>query len=186
MRLIEEKSKQEIEAKLKNMGDYVKIDYLMRAMDSGLDYETRKFVMISLSKLYESKAMYAESARLIKNAAEINTTQKNKIADFMKSVELYVKAGSYNDADYVLTQALALATLREKVDLKNMAKNYYMQEAKMRIRNDKRSQAKKAYEKILTMELSMQEKKDVQQQLMELYSKLGNVKEYFRLRDSLK
>ena len=186
MRLIDEKTKQEVEAKLKNMGDYVKIDYLSRAMSSGLDYETRKFVMINLSRLYESKAMYAEAARLIKNAAEINTTSKNKISDFMKSVELYIKAGNYTDADYVLAQALALATLREKMDLKNSAKNYYLQEAKNYVKVDKRSLAKKAYEKLLTMELSAQEKKDVKQQLLGLYEKLGNVKEYFRMRDNLK
>ncbi|MEK6825139.1 MAG: hypothetical protein AABY02_04775, partial [Nanoarchaeota archaeon] len=85
---IQERTKQDIQTKLAKMGDYVKIDYLCRALSSGLDFETRKFVLLELSKLYESRSMYLEAGKLMKNAAEINTTFKGKITDFMKSVEL--------------------------------------------------------------------------------------------------
>lgn len=185
MRGIQERSRQEIDAKLATMGDYVKIDYLQRALSSGLDFDTKKHVMTILSRLYESKAMYLESARLLRNAADINTTFKAKINDFMKSIELYIKGGNYSEADFVFQQTLALATEIEKPGLRTLLKNYYAAEAKNFLRVDKRNQAKKAYEKLLTLDLSAPEKHDVQQQLLALYEKLGNIRDYFKLKESM-
>ena len=185
MRGIQERSRQEIDAKLATMGDYVKIDYLQRALSSGLDFDTKKHVMTILSRLYESKAMYLESARLLRNAADINTTFKAKINDFMKSIELYIKGGNYSEADFVFQQTLALATEIEKSGLRTLLKNYYAVEAKNFLRADKRNQAKKVYEKLLTLELTAPEKHDVQQQLLALYEKLGNIRDYFKLKESM-
>jgi tetratricopeptide (TPR) repeat protein len=182
---VQERTKQEVEAKLATMGDYVKIDYLQRALGSGLDFETRKFILLSLSKLYESKGMYLEAAKLMKNAAEINTTFKSKIGDYMKSVELYIRGSSYTEADFVFAQALALGTEREKSELKSVMKNYYLTQARNYVKVDKRSFAKKAYEKLLTLELPPQERKDVQKELLVLYEKLGNIRDYYKLKEGM-
>ncbi len=182
---IQERSKQEIELKLGTMGDYVKIDYLGRALNSGLDFETRKFVLLTLSKLYEGRGMYLESARLMKNAAEINTTYKAKMQDYMKSVELYIKGGNYSDADLVFALALALGTDREKAELKGSIKKHYLNQAAQYLKTEKRNQAKKVYEKVLTLDLSADEKRDAQQQLLSLYEKLGNIRDFYRLRDGM-
>lgn len=182
---VQERSKQEIEAKLSKMGDYVKIDYLQRALASGLDFETRKFVLVTLSKLYDGRAMHMEAAKHMKNAAEINTTFKGKINDFMKAVELYIKGGSYQDADFVFAQALALGNEREKLELKQTFKSYYLNQAKAYSTGDRRSLAKKVYEKLLTLDLNADEKKQVQQQLLALYEKLGNIRDFYRLKDTM-
>lgn len=183
---VQERSRQEIESKLKTMGDYVKIDYLNRALGSGLDFETKKFVQMTLSQLYESRAMYLEAGKLMKNAAEINTTFKNKIGDFMKSVELYIRGGNYQEADLVFAQTLALATDREKPELKNTLKNYYLGHARAYAQADKRNQAKKAYERVLSMELAPSEKREIQLQLMALYEKLGLIRDFYRLKEGMK
>lgn len=182
---VQERSRQEIDAKLATMGDYVKIDYLTRALSSGLDFDTKKHAMSILAKLYESRSMYLEAARLVRNSADINTTFKAKIAEFMKSVELYVRGGNYPEADFVFQQALALATEREKPELRAQLKGYYFVEAQRFIKQDRRNQAKKAYEKVMTFDLNVQEKADAQRQLLGLYEKLGNVKEFLKLRDSI-
>lgn len=182
---IQERSRQEIDAKLASMGDYVRIDYLQRALSSGLDFDTKKHVMTILSKLYESKAMYLEAARLLRNAADINTTFRAKIADFMKATELYIKGGNYAEADFVFQQTLALATEIEKPGLRAQLKNYYANEAQHFMKADKRNQAKKVYEKLLTFELAPQEKQAAQQQLLGLYEKLGNIREFFKLKESM-
>lgn len=180
---IQERNKQDIQAKLAKMGDYVKIDYLNRALGSGLDFETRKFVLLELSKLYEARSMYLEAGKLMKNAAEINTTFKGKIMDFMKSVELLVRGGNYTEADQLFAQTLALATDRERPELKQLIKGYYFVQARAYAKVDKRTNAKKAYEKLTTLELNPVEKKEVQDQLLALYQKLGNIKEFYKLRD---
>lgn len=182
---IQERTRQEIEAKLLKMGDYVKMDYLQRALTSGLDFETKKFVMVSLSRLYENKGMHLEAARLLRNASEINTTFKGKISDFMKSIELYVRAGGYSDADFVFAQALALAADHEKVGLKSVYRKLYLDSARSFLKGDKRTQARKAYEKALSLDLEVGERRQVQQELLSLYEKLGCINEYYRLKNSM-
>lgn len=180
---IKERSKQEIEARLGTMGDYVKIDYLQRALNAHLDFDTRKFVLIRLAQMYEDKGMMMEAAKLMKSAAEINTTFKTKIQDYMKTVDLYIRAGSFQDADLMFAQALALGNDREKLDLKGAYKKYYTDLAQFYMQRDKRQFAKKAYEKLLTLDLTPVEKKTVQDNLLQLYQKLGNIRDFYRLRD---
>lgn len=184
-RPITEKTKSEIEKRLSEMGDYVKMSYLQRALKSGLDFDTRKFVLLRLAGIYEAKKMYLESARLIKSAGEINTTFKDKIKDYMRSIELYIKGLSYGEADIVFSQTLALGSDREKKELKNKLKDFYMTQAKIYFDAGKRYNAKKTYEKILTLDLNSNEKKEVQEKLLDLYNKLGNVRDYYSLKNSI-
>lgn len=182
---VQERSRQEMQAKLAKMGDYVKIDYLQRALSSGLDFDSRKFALLELSKLYEHKGMYSEAGKMMKNAAEINTTFKAKLQDYMKSVELYVKSGMYQDADFVFAQALALATDREKPELKVAMKNYYLVNAKAYLKADKRTPAKKLYEKLLTLDLTPSERQEAQKELLGLYEKLGAIRDYYKLKEGM-
>ena len=184
-RPIPEKSKSAIESKLSEMGDYVKISYLQRALKSGLSLDTRKFVLLRLSGIYEVKKMYGESARLVKSAGEINTTFKEKIGDYIKSVELYVKAGNYQEANLVFAQALALGNSKDKLVMKTKLKDFYLIEAKICYNNDKRNNARLLYEKILTLDLGVEEKIDVQKNLLVLYDKLGLIREYYTLKNSM-
>ena len=183
---LKERSRQEIQARLASMGYYVKIDYLGRALNSNLDFDARKFVLVELSRLYESRGMTLEAGRLMKNAAEINSTFKSKIQDYIKSVELYIKGGNYTAGDLVFAQALALTTEREKPELKRMIKKFYFDQAQVYVKLDRRNQAKKIYEKLMSIELDASEKKEVQNLLLDLYQKLGNISEYYKLRDSTK
>lgn len=182
---VEEKTRQAMEVKMAKMGDYVKMDYLQRALTSGIDLDTRKFVLSSLSKLYEVRGMYLEAGKMMKNAAEINVTFNAKIADYMKSVDLYIKGGNYAEADMVFALAIALAAEKEKPALKTQMKNYYLTCARTYVKADKRSLAKKSYEKLLTMDIDMMEKKQIQQELLVLYEKLGNLRDYYKLKETL-
>ncbi len=181
-----EKSRGEIEQKLKGMGDYVKMNYLQRALKSPIDFDTKKFVLLRLAEVYEQSKMYLESGKMMKVAAEINTTFKDKIKDYLKAVDFYVRGGDYTEADRIFAQALALGSDREKMELKTALKNIYYNQAKVYSTANKRNYAKKIYEKMLTMpELNVQEKKDVQGQLMQLYEKLGMIREYYNLKRGL-
>lgn len=182
---IKERTKQEIEAKLATMGDYVKIDYLERVLKMHLDFETRKFALTAVAKLYENRGMFNEAAKAMKAASEINTTFRTKIQDYMKSIELFVKGGSFQDADFMFAQALALGNEKDKMEMRAVLKTYYLNEAKDLMARDKRNQAKKVYEKALNLDLNAQEKQHVQQQLLGLYEKLGNVQEFYRLKKSM-
>ncbi len=180
-----EKTKQEIEAKLAGMGDYVKMDYLQRSLKSGLDFETKKFVMVRLASIYESRKMFLEAARLMKFAADINTTFKGKMQDYMKSVQLFIRGGDYDESDRVLKQAIVCGNEQEKRDMKENVKKYYSEQAEIYMSADKRNQAKKTYEKMLSLNLSGYEKSDIQKKLLSLYEKLGMIKDYHNLKQNM-
>ena len=184
-RPIEEKTKGDIERKLEGMGDYVKMSYLQRALRSGFNYDTRKFILLKLSEIYESRKMFLEAARMIRSAAEINTTFKNKMQDYMKAVNLYIKGLDYVETDRMFAQALALASNKEKLELKGNFKDFHLEQARSLLNADKRNQAKIVYEKILTLELDIEERRELQKQLLDLYDKLGLVKDYYKLKNSM-
>ncbi len=182
---IKEGNRKEIEAKLATMGDYVKIDYLSRCLQQNADFDSRKFILLTLSKLYESKGLYAESGKLMRAAADINTTFQGKIADFLKSAELYSRAGVFDEADVSINKALASANTSQKPLIRKQQKEYYMTQAKVLMQKDKRTSAMKAYEKILSLDLNPIEKTDVQNVLIGLYEKLGKVREFYNLKKNI-
>lgn len=179
---IPEKTRAEIEKRLEGMGDYVRMSYLQRALNSGLNFDTKKFVLLRLAGIYEARRMFLESAKMTKVAAEINTTFKNKIKDYMKAVELYIKGGDYAEADRMFAHSLVLGNTKEKKELKTNFKDYYLTQGKFYLSNDKRNYARIALEKVLSLDLSIEDKKEVQEILLDLYDKLGLVKEYYALK----
>ena len=174
-------SRREIEEKISTMGDYVRIDYLSRCLDNGLDLDTRKFVLLRLAGIYEARRMFNEAGKLLRAAATINTTIRAQIQDFLKSGDLYVKGGGFDEADLSFNKALALANTREKLEVKKFTKESYKTQARAYLNVDKRSNAVRTYEKLLRLDLDTGEKEEVKKMLLELYSKLGKIREFYAL-----
>lgn len=187
MNYAEKKTRREIEAKLANSGDYVKIDYLSKMLKMQLDSETRKFVQNTLSKIYENKGMFFEAAKLAKSLAESGVADLLKIQNYMNAVALYIRAGYFDEADSVLRSAVSF-TVREsdKTSLKNDAKKFYFDQAAMYEKNKRRDFAKRTYEKILSLQLDGSERLAVQRKLLSLYEQLGNVREFTNLRNAMR
>ena len=76
-------TRKEMEAKLANSGDYVKMDYLQRCLKMQLDFDTKKFALVKLAGVYESRKMFLEAGRMMRNAADINATADSKFNDFI-------------------------------------------------------------------------------------------------------
>lgn len=175
-------TRREVEEKISKVGDYVKMDYLSSCLKKNLDFDTKKFVLIKLSSIYESRGMYAEAAKLMRTAADINTTFDGKIGDFSKSAELFIKAGTFDEADVSFNKAIALGNQMQKANLKEARKKLYKAQALEYISKDRRTQAMKTYEKILAFDMSPSEKKEIQDTLLKLYEKLGKVREFYNLK----
>jgi tetratricopeptide (TPR) repeat protein len=182
---ITERTRAEIDAKIKTMGEYVKMSYLQRAIKSQLDFDTRKFVLLELTKIYEQKGMFLDAAKTIRAAADITTTYKEKIGQFMKSVEFNIRGNNFTEADRLFVQALALGNDREKIDMKQLYKQFHFAQAQAYMKNDRRNNAKEVYQKMLSLDLNHSERLDVQNRLLDLYYRLGNVREYHALKDKM-
>lgn len=182
---ITERTRTEIDAKIKTMGEYVKMSYLQRAAKSQLDYDTRRFVLLELTRIYEQKSMFLDAAKTMRAAAEITTTFREKIGQFMKAVEFNVRGNSFAEAERIFSQALALGNDREKWEMKQLYKQFHFAQAQVYLKNDRRNNAKEMYQKMLLLELNPEEKAQVQNTLLDLYYKLGNVREHHALRDKM-
>jgi len=183
MQLKESVNRRDIEAKLLNIGDYVKMDYLSACLKKSLDLDTKKFVLLRLSEIYESRKMYLEAGKLLRVAAEINTTFEGKMQDFMKSSDLYIKGGNFDEAESSYAKALVCSNEAQKERLRTRRKEAYKLYAQECISRDKRKHAMEAYQKYLSIaELTQQERKEVQALLLTLYEKLGKIVEYSSLK----
>ena len=65
---VKENGKQEIEEKFLEMSEYLRMNYLENCLKSGLDFETRKFVLVKLCGLYESKKMFVDAGKMMLSA----------------------------------------------------------------------------------------------------------------------
>lgn len=183
---VDEKTKEEISSKLKEMGDYVKMGYLKDCLKKSLDFETRKFVLVSLAFVYEKRKMFADAGKMYRVAAEINTTFEGKTSDFVKSVEMFIKAGSFMEADVSFSKAIANSNSIEKNRVIEAVKEYYKNQARLYQAKDKRRNAMEVYEKLLRdFQLNIDEKRNVNSELLEIYNRLGKVKDYMSLKKKL-
>jgi len=178
-------SRKEIEEKLGKVGDYVKMDYLQRCLKQQLDFDTRKFVLTTLSGIYEKSKMYLEAGKMMRQAAEINTTFSGKMNDFVKSMSLYIWGGNFDEADASYNKALACADGLQKTRIKERRKQVFKDVAKDLMGKDKRKHAMETYEKILEMELNVDEKTEIKNTLLGLYEKLGKIQDYNTLKRSV-
>lgn len=178
-------TRREVEDKLKTIGDYVKMDFLSQCLKMQIDFDTKKFILLKSAEIYEARRMFSEAAKMMRNAAEINTTYDGKMNDFLKSCTLFIKSGNFAEADVSFTKAIGSATELQKRKIKDVRKEAYKMQAKEFIGRDKRSHAVEAYEKILTLELTPEEKREAQSVLLGLYERLGKVKDFYSLKANM-
>jgi len=178
-------TRREVEEKLKTVGDYVKMDFLSSCLKMQIDFDTKKYVLLKLAEVYELRRMFSEAARMIRNAAEINTTYDGKMNDFMKSCTLFIQGGNLDEADASFGKALGCATDLQKGRIKTIRKDAVKAFAKEMMKRDKRSHAASAYEKLIGLELGPDEKREAQTTLLGLYEKLGKVKDYYNLKANM-
>jgi tetratricopeptide (TPR) repeat protein len=181
-------TRREVEAKLSTVGDYVKMDFLQQCLKKQIDFDTRKFVLTKLASIYEDRKMFLEAARLWRASADINTTYEGKKNDFIKSTELYINGGNYVEADVSFQKALACVTEKNRPPLRAKIKEHYKIKAREMISRDKRKNAMEIYEHLngmVGMDLDPVEKKELQSKLLDLYNKLGKIREYSALQRAI-
>jgi tetratricopeptide (TPR) repeat protein len=184
MNLKKEMSTSEIEEFLRNKNDFTKIDYLTRFLQEKLPAETRKLVFMKLGEAYERAAMFTDSGRAYEKAIEL-TPEKDRKNVSIKAAQAMVRAGDFNRADELIRNVMSKATDFERKDVTNGLKTFYLFTAEMHEKNRKLREAVKIYERVLTMNITDDEKKKIKTRLMDLYQKLGKVKEMIDLKGKM-
>ncbi len=176
--------KHEIEEAIKNEGDFVKIDHLTRLLKERIPTDIRKFVYLKLGEIYERRYMFVYAAESHDKAAENSIAYAEKRKYFTKEAELFIKAGEFFRADEAVKKAMRETNTAEKNEIQASIKNFYKTQAES-FEKGRRSNAIKIYEKLLEMDITDLEKREVKEKLIKLYESLGKVKEYFTVKRGL-
>ena len=179
-------TRREIEARLAKVGDYVKMDYLQACLKRNLDFDTKKYALTTLAAIYESRRMFLEAGKMTRAAAEINTTFEGKMSDFMKSMQLFIAGGNFEEAEISFAKALACSDGMQKERIKLQRREAYKKQAQEYFKKDKRKHAMETFERLLNLtDLTPNERRETQVVLLGLYEKLGKITEYDNLRRTM-
>jgi len=177
--------KHEIEEELEGKGDFVKIDLLERYLDQSPPLDLKKFALRILIQVYDNIKMFNEAGKTEEILATNSIAFSEKNNHFVKAAGFYIKASQFNSADYAMKRAMVEANQTEKQDIYFAVKDFYKRQAEVYERELKRKNALRIYEKLLEMNISDLEKKEIKERLLGLYEKLGMLKEYYALKKAL-
>ena len=179
-------TKREIEDKIRTVGDYVKADYLTRSLKKNLDIDTKKFVLSKLAEVYESLKMHSEAAKSLRIVCELQTSSDAKIRDLLKSMELFITSGNFGEAETSFTKAFYLEKDSQKRDLINKHIEAYKKQVSELLKKGKIKNTMIVYEHFLKIkEISADDRKNAQAELLKLYEKLGKILEYNSLKRAM-
>jgi len=103
----------------------------------------------------------------------------------MKEAELYLRAGRYDMAEEAMKKAMCEASTRERADITAIMKDLYKRQAQACEMSKRKTHAAEIYEKILRMDISNIEQRDIKMKLLNLYDNLGRVTDYLKLKKEL-
>ena len=175
-------TKSQIEEDLRVSGDFVKIDHLNRFLKQADSLDIRKFILLKLADINISKGFYPDAVKNVDAAADISITYKEKMELYMREAELYVKLGKFEVADAILKKALVQGNAREQTEIKSRYTQLYYKEAQEQEKALRNRKAVEYYERIYYNILGDgDEKVKMKVKLLDLYNKLGRVRDYSRL-----
>ena len=177
---IKEINKAEIETKAATMSDFLRMEYLEECHKHIKSIDVKKFCHFELAKLYDARGMFSEAARNMKSVNDFALTFKEKMQNFVKEAEMWIKATQYDRADEAFKKALTCGNTRDKEEIKKSVKEFYKKQAAIFEKADRRANALKVYERLIEI-ADENEKPAIKEKLFSFYSKLGKIKEAMAL-----
>ena len=178
-------TKQEIEDVIKGKDDFVKISYLNRYLRQVDSMEMKKFILLHLATVNESRGMYNDAIKNVASAGDISLTYREKRELYMKEVALWIKIGEFMMAEKAFHKVLGYTNDIERIDAQELYENTFRAIGKNFIDEGKYRKALDVYEKLISITKVSRRKNEVKDKLLEVYEKLGKIREYNRLRDSV-
>lgn len=178
-------SEGEIKKKLQEFRtEELKAEYLENILKKKLSNETKRFVCISLSEIYKKRGYFLNAARFLEHAAISAEKFKDAQELWKEAARLYIKANELLTADDCFKKVMESCSESEKKKIQEEIKKIYAETASEFERERKLREASKIYERLLSKELSSEERRDVREKLARIYEKLGKIREAISLRQA--
>lgn len=107
-----------------------KVEFLEKMLEKPLDKETKIFVCLLLSSLYEKKGFYNHAVKYLINAEQNTEKYIEKIPLLMKISKTYIKLFDFVNAEDYFRQAINIASSSNAEVLKKQYYNFYLEEAR--------------------------------------------------------
>jgi tetratricopeptide (TPR) repeat protein len=179
-------TKSEIEATIKGKDDFVKIDYLNRFLKKADNLEIKKYILLNLAGISESKGLIKEAIRQIALAVDVCLKYREKIELSMKEAELGIKIRDFDVADKAFKKALFYANSQEKMELKRQYLELYKMVGKIELDKGKIRHSIEIYKRLLSMIQDKGKQEEIIRNLIELYNRSGDISESNRLKEKLR
>jgi tetratricopeptide (TPR) repeat protein len=176
-------TKEEILNEIKSKSDDIKLellDKIVKKMEN--DQETRKNAFILMTDIYIKRLWWNNAARAYLNAADLAKTFDDKKELFFKAGELFVRTGDYFTAEDTFRKALVLAAKRDRQDTWNRVLGVYMSFARELESKRMQTKAISVYNKILTLNLPVENANQIRDKMADLYEKIGKPREATMIR----
>jgi len=177
-------TKSDIEKAINNKDDFVKLDYLNRYLNQVDNFDLKKFILLNLATIHESKNMLQAAIRNITSAADIAISYKEKIELYTRIIELYIKMRNFPMAENALKQAMYFAPEVARLRLKESYVNIFWCVAKDFESKDKLRQAIEVYEYMLSINMPDEQREELKLKLLDYYDKRGMTREYNKLKSA--
>jgi len=180
--LHKEISKEEIDKFVLGKGDFVQIDHLSELLKENLSLDIKKYVALKLVDIYERRSMLTDAAKMFDLIALNSIAFTEKMKNYVRSAGMFIRAGEFERAEETVRKAQSYANASEKNEINFIIKDFYKRQAEIYEKEIRRASAVKIYERLLEMNLNEEERKEVKEKLLDLYERLGRMREYFDLK----
>ena len=175
----------DIEEELKGKEDFVKMDRLKRFLKSADNIEIKKYILLSLASINESKSMYHDAIKNVDAAIDLSLTFREKRELAMKETELWIKARQFDMAEKGLLKAQSFGNSQERIEAELSYKDLYRAHAKNAENLGKHRLAIEFYEKLFQLKQPSDKKIEVKEKLTDLYNKMGRIRDAERLKNMI-
>jgi|APSaa5957512622_1039677.scaffolds.fasta_scaffold76975_2 hypothetical protein len=174
---VKEQNLEEIKVKLVGIQtDLSKINYIESALLGNFDSETKRYLWVLVSELYESRKMYEKAGRAMSAKANAEVIFRETIDSYLKAGELFAKAGNVSESELMFIRAMRIGNDEQKLKIKFAMKNIFLINAEVFARS-RRNVAVVFYERLMELKLEADEKQQIKQKLMAIYQSLGRFKD---------
>ena len=126
-----------------------------------------------MSEIYIKKLWFGNAAKSFLNAADLAKTFDDKKDLFFKAGELFVRTQDYFTAEDTFRKVIVLASAKDKKTTHEKIIAVYTDYAKELESKRMQTKAISVYNKILTLNLPLEEANKVRDRMAELYEKIG-------------
>lgn len=170
--------KHEIDAYLKEKGEFIQIDYLDRYLKDSPPIDMKKFAYLKLARIYLNRRMFENAALMFKNAAINSPKFKDQRDNYTKEAKCYIRAGRFDEVKNAMKKAFAESNNEERRVVYDEITGYFKKVGYEYVENGLPGKGIVLFERLIRMKLTIEDKKEIKEKLLELYDKLGKRKEY--------